>query len=171
MSQRVTTKTGRRKKKVKSSSSSSTAAVELIEVEATIPETETTSSSSTTTTNDTDTLDVIDDKIEIELLKNDNSTLINNDDDDDNSKKKTKELNIIEVPDIIIGIPDSFFLIDEPKYLDIDGTQVRSAIFSSTKWPVKVVTFPDNDNNIVTGYHEPANPWRHGESKYKQKKM
>lgn len=56
-------------------------------------------------------------------------------------------------------------------YMWIDGRQLRSALAWTKKWPTGRppgavplrVSFPVNDNHLVTGYLEPANPWRHGE--------
>lgn len=55
-------------------------------------------------------------------------------------------------------------------YMWIDGRQLRSALAWTKKWPMRPpdavplrVSFPANDNHLVTSYLEPANPWRHGE--------
>lgn len=55
-------------------------------------------------------------------------------------------------------------------YMWIDGRQLRSALAWTNKWPMRPpdavplrVSFPASDNHLVTGYLEPANPWRHGE--------
>lgn len=55
-------------------------------------------------------------------------------------------------------------------YVWVDGRQLRSALAWTNKWPTRPpgalplrVNFPANDNHLVTGYLEPANPWRHGE--------
>lgn len=59
-------------------------------------------------------------------------------------------------------------------YVWIDGRQLRSALSWTNKWPTRPpgavplrVSFPANDNHLVTGYLEPANPWRHGECYYR----
>ncbi|XP_029178207.1 uncharacterized protein LOC114945991 [Nylanderia fulva] len=56
-------------------------------------------------------------------------------------------------------------------YVFIDGRQLRSSLSWTNKWPTKPsdvpplrVSFPANDNHLVTGYLEPANPWRHAEN-------
>ncbi|XP_046825169.1 uncharacterized protein LOC124426929 isoform X2 [Vespa crabro] len=55
---------------------------------------------------------------------------------------------------------------DVPKspYIWIDGRQIRSALAYTKKWPPRRVSFPTNDINLVTGYLEPPNPWRHAEN-------
>ncbi|XP_072767664.1 uncharacterized protein [Anoplolepis gracilipes] len=62
------------------------------------------------------------------------------------------------------GLPSS-------PYVWIDGRQLRSALSWTNKWPTRPsgalplrVSFPENDNHLVTGYLEPANPWRHAEN-------
>ncbi|KMR00327.1 leucine-rich repeat-containing protein 68 [Lasius niger] len=62
------------------------------------------------------------------------------------------------------GLPSS-------PYVWIDGRQLRSALSWTNKWPTRPpgavplrVSFPANDNHLVTGYLEPANPWRHAEN-------
>ncbi|XP_047358255.1 uncharacterized protein LOC124952430 isoform X2 [Vespa velutina] len=49
-------------------------------------------------------------------------------------------------------------------YIWIDGRQIRSALAYTKKWPPRRVSFPTNDINLVTGYLEPPNPWRHAEN-------
>ncbi|XP_014615078.1 PREDICTED: serine-rich adhesin for platelets isoform X1 [Polistes canadensis] len=49
-------------------------------------------------------------------------------------------------------------------YIWIDGRQIRSALAYTKKWPPRRVSFPTNDMNLVTGYLEPPNPWRHAEN-------
>ncbi|XP_011255630.1 uncharacterized protein LOC105250932 [Camponotus floridanus] len=56
-------------------------------------------------------------------------------------------------------------------YMWIDGRQLRSALAWTNKWPMRPpdavplrVSFPASDNHLVTGYLEPANPWRHAEN-------
>ncbi|KAI4481560.1 hypothetical protein M0802_013939 [Mischocyttarus mexicanus] len=49
-------------------------------------------------------------------------------------------------------------------YIWIDGRQLRSALAYTKKWPPRRVSFPSNDTNLVTGYLEPPNPWRHAEN-------
>lgn len=51
------------------------------------------------------------------------------------------------------------------RYNLYDGKKIRSALIHK-KWPPKErrVIFPTSDNDLVTGYLEPANPWEHGKS-------
>ncbi|XP_029676053.1 uncharacterized protein LOC115243314 [Formica exsecta] len=56
-------------------------------------------------------------------------------------------------------------------YVWVDGRQLRSSLAWTNKWPTRSpgalplrVNFPANDNHLVTGYLEPANPWRHAEN-------
>ncbi|EZA52880.1 Leucine-rich repeat-containing protein [Ooceraea biroi] len=49
-------------------------------------------------------------------------------------------------------------------YVWVDGRQLRSALAWTKKWPPRRVSFPSSDNHLVTGYLEPANPWRHAEN-------
>lgn len=52
-------------------------------------------------------------------------------------------------------------------YMWIDGRQLRSALAWTKKSSLpRRVSFPSSDNHLVTGYLEPANPWRHGEHYY-----
>lgn len=48
-------------------------------------------------------------------------------------------------------------------YVWVDGRQLRSALAWTKKRPLRRVSFPTNDNHLVTSYLEPANPWQHGE--------
>lgn len=48
-------------------------------------------------------------------------------------------------------------------YILIDGKKLRSALALRKKWPPRRVSFPTNDSHLVTGYLEPANPWKLGE--------
>nr|XP_050856467.1 uncharacterized protein LOC127066621 isoform X1 [Vespula vulgaris] len=54
--------------------------------------------------------------------------------------------------------------VPESPYIWIDGRQIRSALAYTKKWPPRRVSFPTNDINLVTGYLEPPNPWRHAEN-------
>lgn len=56
--------------------------------------------------------------------------------------------------------------VPESPYIWIDGRQIRSALAYKKKWPPRRVSFPTNDINLVTGYLEPPNPWRHGEDNH-----
>lgn len=47
-------------------------------------------------------------------------------------------------------------------YILIDGRKLRSSLAFSKKRPLRRVSFPANDNLLVTGCLEPANPWKLG---------
>lgn len=49
-------------------------------------------------------------------------------------------------------------------YILIDGKKLRSALSLKKKWPPRRVSFPTNDSHLVTGYLEPANPWKLAEN-------
>ncbi|XP_076243711.1 uncharacterized protein LOC143184960 [Calliopsis andreniformis] len=49
-------------------------------------------------------------------------------------------------------------------YIIIDGRKLRSALALSKKRPPRRVSFPANDNFLVTGYLEPTDPWKHAEN-------
>ncbi|XP_067206037.1 serine-rich adhesin for platelets [Linepithema humile] len=49
-------------------------------------------------------------------------------------------------------------------YVWVDGRQLRSALAWTKKRPLRRVSFPLNDNHLVTSYLEPANPWQHAEN-------
>lgn len=49
-------------------------------------------------------------------------------------------------------------------YILIDGRKLRSALLLRKKRQPRRVSFPSNDNHLVTGYLEPANPWRLAEN-------
>lgn len=51
-------------------------------------------------------------------------------------------------------------------YILIDGRKLRSSLALSKKKLPRRVSFPTNDNHLITGYLEPANPWILGEDKY-----
>lgn len=44
-------------------------------------------------------------------------------------------------------------------YILIDGRKLRSSLALSKKKLPRRVSFPTNDNHLITGYLEPANPW------------
>lgn len=50
-------------------------------------------------------------------------------------------------------------------YILIDGRKLRSSLALSKKKLPRRVNFPTNDNHLITGYLEPANPWKFGEDK------
>lgn len=47
-------------------------------------------------------------------------------------------------------------------FIWIDGKKIRSAIAWTKKTPQRRVSFPVQDDDLVTGYSEPVNPWRYG---------
>ncbi|XP_066587726.1 uncharacterized protein [Prorops nasuta] len=49
-------------------------------------------------------------------------------------------------------------------FIWVDGKQIRSALAWTKKQPPRRVSFPTNDTHLVTGYLEPANPWKHAEN-------
>ncbi|XP_015428691.1 PREDICTED: uncharacterized protein LOC107185512 [Dufourea novaeangliae] len=49
-------------------------------------------------------------------------------------------------------------------YILIDGKKLRSSLAFSKRRPPRRVSFPANDNLLVTGCLEPANPWRLAEN-------
>lgn len=49
-------------------------------------------------------------------------------------------------------------------YILIDGKKLRSSLALTKKSSPRRVSFPANDNLLVTGYLEPANPWKLGEN-------
>lgn len=49
-------------------------------------------------------------------------------------------------------------------YILIDGKKLRSSLALSKRKLPRRVSFPTNDNLLVTGYLEPANPWKLGEN-------
>ncbi|XP_076652781.1 uncharacterized protein LOC143359034 isoform X2 [Halictus rubicundus] len=49
-------------------------------------------------------------------------------------------------------------------YILIDGRKLRSSLAFTKKRPPRRVSFPENDNLLVTGCLEPANPWKLAEN-------
>ncbi|XP_076758303.1 uncharacterized protein LOC143427754 [Xylocopa sonorina] len=49
-------------------------------------------------------------------------------------------------------------------YILIDGRKLRSSLALSKKKLPRRVNFPTNDNHLITGYLEPANPWKLAEN-------
>ncbi|XP_076298241.1 uncharacterized protein LOC143217633 [Lasioglossum baleicum] len=49
-------------------------------------------------------------------------------------------------------------------YILIDGKKLRSSLAFTKKRPPRRVSFPENDNLLVTGCLEPANPWKLAEN-------
>ncbi|CAK9834568.1 Protein phosphatase 1 regulatory subunit 37 [Anthophora retusa] len=49
-------------------------------------------------------------------------------------------------------------------YILIDGRKLRSSLALSKKKRPRRVSFPTNDNHLITGYLEPANPWKLAEN-------
>lgn len=49
-------------------------------------------------------------------------------------------------------------------YILIDGRKLRSSLALSKKKLPRRVSFPTNDNHLITGYLEPANPWKFAEN-------
>lgn len=49
-------------------------------------------------------------------------------------------------------------------YILIDGIKLRSSLALTKKKTPRHVNFPASENLLVTGYLEPTNPWKFGES-------